>query len=57
MALVSTDHALSSKTGKPNNVAPEIMKYKYIVDFDAAEVYSFMKVILDAAKLVEVIND
>jgi hypothetical protein len=57
LALLSTNHAISSKTGKPKYMAPEIMNFKDEVNWNAADVYSFMKVILDAAQLVEVNND
>ncbi len=43
--------------GKPKYMAPEIMNYKDEGNWNAADVYSFMKVIIDAAQLVEVSND
>ena len=49
LALLSTVHDMSSKTVKPKYMAPEIMNFKDEVNWNAADVYSFMKVILDAA--------
>ncbi len=49
LALLNTLHALSQITGKPKYMAPEITNFKDEVNWNAADVYSFMKVILDAA--------